>query len=336
MLLSVMALTDLFVDAYGNSTYRLDNFYLANHTEIYNVTSNKFVMVLSALQNCSFYFQMVGLERHAVNAVLSLIIILQLPFLEGKRPKQECPIGFQLALTTGKDKICYSLKKDPEQFSDKFVNCTGNLFTLKLYNSLNLPKPEGYSLWTDYKSLYPGGPFVDWSYTSLTGSILETTYEVNRDHHVSVGDELCVAIDPVDNFTMVRCNESHYRYCFVESYDDDTSDEHDGCEDLTDGIRFYSPLQTCLATVAAASGRGGVRATWNQSQGLCEKRGGSVLGQGWRYANYFQTTGALDSELPMYPLNIVSNSNHTELVEYDNFTNAASVVSTTASQSHIM
>lgn len=144
-----------------------------------------------------------------INAALFLMVVMQLPFLEGA----ECQKDF-----INIDKFCYALKKEPEQFADRFDHCPGNLFTYDLYNNLSLPNPERFSLWTDYKTLYPGGLLGDMSHTSSMGTILNTTtHKVSLGKNVSVDDELCVLHSYGINLSMVGCGERHYRYCVVEA-----------------------------------------------------------------------------------------------------------------------
>ncbi|CAG5011324.1 unnamed protein product [Parnassius apollo] len=221
-----------------------------------------------------------------------------------------CPIGFTLAVTKQKgDPICYR-RKGPEAFKDVFKDCAGNLYTSKLYYSLNITDPN-IILWTEYKSSYPGGPFIDWSYSSSIGSLFYSTYDVSYNPDLGLDEELCLVIDPVSNFTATKCSERHYRYCFVKPYQDNMSD--DGCEDLQDSKRFSSPIVTCLGVLNGVVG-GPVRATWRQAQDLCEKRGGSILNKGWRHANnpMFQAIGFNRK----YPLGIIMSSDFS-LLRYD-------------------
>lgn len=243
-------------------------------------------------------------RRRTFNIALTFILLLYLQTLEAKKTRRiRCPIGFEVAYSKydDDDPLCYQMESS-QIFSDKFENCSGNLFTIKRYQRLNITKPE-VKIWTDYKSLYAGGPFIDWSYSDHTGDILETTYEVNRDPLYRVDEELCVVMDPVTNFTAVRCDEKHFRFCFVKAYNDDIgSKPSDGCDGLTNGRRFNSPMPTCLAVVSGEGG-GSVRATWGQAQKLCEKRGGSLLNRGWIYSNY--PSFRQPSAYPAYPLGIV-------------------------------
>ncbi|XP_021188434.3 uncharacterized protein LOC110374861 isoform X1 [Helicoverpa armigera] len=244
--------------------------------------------------------KMVQAHRIPTLATLILLLLLQ-PAFEAKKSKRKvlCPIGFQVAYSNIKgEPYCYRLK-GPEKFAHKYVGCTGNLYTSKLYNSLNLTKSE-LVLWTEYKSLYPGGPFIDFSFTKTTGSLLESTYEVVNPQK-GIEEELCVVIDPVNNYTASRCDELHYRYCLVEPYVDAESMSTDGCEDFKGSLRFWAPKATCLSPATAVGG-GAVRATWFQSKEICEKRGGSVLYNGWRYSN--NPLLHISGSFPVYPLGI--------------------------------
>lgn len=218
------------------------------------------------------------LHRDAVLAI-SLLICLNINLGEAKKGTHTpiCPIGFDLAYTDYEKPICYRLKGS-EAFEDIFEDCAGNLYTSELYHSLNITKPN-VELWSGHKSLYPGGPFIDWSFSPSIGKVLTSTYDVKYNPDLGIGEELCVVIHPVNNFTAVRCAEKHYRYCMVEPYEDTLSK----CEELTDYYRFWSPKATCLTPVTVKGGK--VRASWSQAQILCSKRGGSLLHRGWRYAN---------------------------------------------------
>ncbi|XP_063531353.1 uncharacterized protein LOC134742253 isoform X2 [Cydia strobilella] len=214
-------------------------------------------------------------------AVLAICILTCLSITLGEAKKEThtpiCPIGFDLAYTGYEKPICYRLKGS-EAFKDIFEDCAGNLYTSELYHSLNITKLN-IELWSGHKSLYPGGPFIDWSFSPSIGKVLTSTYDVKYNPSLGLDEELCVVIHPVNNFTAVRCTEKHYRYCMVEPYEDSLSK----CEELTDYYRFWSPKATCLTPVTVKGGK--VRASWSQAQILCSKRGGSLLHRGWRYAN---------------------------------------------------
>lgn len=221
-----------------------------------------------------------------------------------KAQKYICPIGFSIAFPKYKDKdpICYR-RKGPEKFADKFNDCSGNLYTSKLYHSLNFTEPN-LVLWTEYKSSYPGGPFIDWSYTESTGNKFSTTSAVKYDSSLGLDEELCVIIDPISNFTATRCNELHYRYCFVKPYAKEDDMDEDGCEDLEDFWRFWSPKPTCLARVS------NVRANWRQAKEMCTRKKGSLLSKGWRYANNPLLFSKPD---PTFPLGIVLSPDNTTI-----------------------
>lgn len=261
-----------------------------------------------------FQFQMVPPHRIPTVATLILLLLLQ-PALEAKKSKKKviCPIGFQIAYSNiDGEPLCYRLK-GPERLTDKYVGCTGNLYTSKLYNSLNLTKSE-LVLWTEYKSLYPGGPFIDYSFTKSTGTLLESTFEVDNPQK-GIEEELCVVIDPVSNFTTTRCDEEFYRYCLVEPYADEDDLSNEGCDEFKGSWRFWSPKATCLSP-ATAIGGGAVRATWFQSKEICEKRGGTVLYNGWRYSN--NPLLHISGSLPVYPLGITYDpQRHSHIVNED-------------------
>ncbi|XP_038215558.1 adhesion G-protein coupled receptor G6-like isoform X2 [Zerene cesonia] len=221
-----------------------------------------------------------------------------------KIKKYTCPIGFSIAYTTDKGHpICYRLK-GPEKFTDQYKDCVGNLYTSKLYLALNFTSPN-IVLWTEFKSLYAGGTFVDWSYTKTMGSELDSSFEVNIDPTIDTGEGLCVAINPISNFTAVKCTDNYYRYCFLKPYPDEDEVSDTGCDGLRDAVRFWSPESTCL-TVLTGVGGGTVRATWKQAQDLCAKRGGSLLNRGWRYSNnpMFHESGFNNT----YPLGMIMSS----------------------------
>lgn len=250
--------------------------------------------------------------KHA--APLALLVWISVFIVDGKKQKASpaCPVGFMLAVTKQKgEPICYR-RKGPEVFADAFEDCVGNVYSSSLYNSLNITDSNKV-LWTEYRSLYPGGPFVDWSYSSSIGDLLLSTYDVNYNPDLGLDENLCVVIDPVSNFTATKCDERHHRYCFVKPYPDEEEMTDDGCSSLRDSWRFTGPSSTCL-TVLNGVGGGPVRATWRQAQELCSKRGGSILNKGWRYANnpMFRATGFNRT----YPLGIIMSSDYS-LLRYD-------------------
>ncbi|KAI5646152.1 7 transmembrane receptor (Secretin family) domain-containing protein [Phthorimaea operculella] len=252
--------------------------------------------------------KMVSLHRSVAGVVLIFICIN----ITANAKKYVCPIGFSLAFTKfkGDDPICYR-RKGPEAFDDKFKDCTGNLFTTKLYNSLNFTATN-LVLWTDYKSPYPGGPFVDQSFTDAVGDT-PIVKEVKYDQRLGINEELCVVIDPITNLTAARCDENHYRYCFVKPYEKQSRMDKDGCE-KEDYWRFYSPKATCLTALTGVGG-GTVRANWRQSKDLCAKRGGALLSRGWRFANHHMLSSSTN---PTFPLGIVLGDNST--IRYDTST----------------
>jgi hypothetical protein len=239
-----------------------------------------------------------------------LLILLAYSKHLSEATKHSCPSGFTLSTTLRYGRpLCYK-QKGPEHFHDTFKDCVGNQYTSELYNSLNLKSYQ--VLWTQFKSLYPGGPFVDWSYTKSAGNFLQTTYDVKYDPSLGLDEELCVVIDPVSNFTATRCNEKHYRYCIVDPYPDKDEMSREGCSEFSGSWRFFSPVANCLMAVTGIGG-GTVRATWRQAQDLCSKRGGSLLNRGWMYSNNSMLTSGAHST---YPMGIVMNSDH-DMLRYD-------------------
>ncbi|XP_045533779.1 adhesion G-protein coupled receptor G2 isoform X1 [Papilio machaon] len=255
------------------------------------------------------------LQWLSIGKTLSLLFVFWININESDGKKQKtpiCPVGFQLAFTKQKEEpICYR-KKGPEVFADMFNDCVGNLFSSSLYNSLNIANLNTV-IWTEYKTIYPGGPFIDWSYSSSIGRLLFSTYDVNYNQELGLHEDLCLVIDPVSNFTATKCDEKHYRYCFLKPYPDEDEMTDEGCGDLWESWRFSSPRPTCLSVLSGVSG-GPVRATWRQAQELCEKNGGSILNRGWRNANnpMFQAAGYSRT----YPLGIIMSSDFS-MLRYD-------------------
>lgn len=241
------------------------------------------------------------------------LIVLVLVYLNNAQGEPLCPIGFKLAYTKHKGSpLCYR-QKGPEPFAEKFVNCAGNLFTSELYFDLDMMGTETV-LWSEYISAYPGGPFVAWSYTNTMGRLLSTSVEVSNENSLGIYQELCVVIDPINNFTAVSCDENHYRYCIIEPYANDDNIITDGCESLEGFWRFSSPITTCLTSLNGTGG-GTMRATWQQAKDLCEKRGSSLLNYGWRYSNHPILSKSISSPSPYRPFGIYSNSDHT-IIKY--------------------
>lgn len=261
------------------------------------------------LTKTQLLFQM-QLPRN-IYVILAVLALGWLEEVSAKKRTLQCPLGFQLAFADDGTAICYRLK-EPEAFTDKFKDCTGNLYSSKLYHSLNFTKTKQV-LWTEYKSLYPGGPFIDWSYTGSTGDILLTTYDVKYDASLGIDEDLCVLIDPVSNFTAARCDEKHYRYCFIKPYPEAEDTSTKGCK--KGSWRFFSPLATCLSAVTGVGG-GPVRATWGQAQLMCRQRGAWLIHRGWRYSNspVLHKSGSL----PFYPMGMVLHVNDTNdlVLEY--------------------
>lgn len=219
-----------------------------------------------------------------------------------------CPVDFKgdkYELESGEViDICYKLK-GLETFNDKFTNCPVNLFSSRLYHKITKPK---ITLWTDYKSLYPGGPFIDWSYTKTMGNMLPLNHSVHYDPLLRLDeDELCIIIHPVTNFTAVKCNEKHYRYCIFNSIEEKVKDIV-RCEHLEEFNywRFWTPIPTCLALATSIKERKD-SVTWSQAERLCNKRLGNLISTGWRYIS----SPLFDIE--MAPLGIMLNSDNKTL-----------------------
>ncbi|CAH2238632.1 jg5378 [Pararge aegeria aegeria] len=227
-------------------------------------------------------------------------------------PTASCPIGFTLIYRKDKLTPFCVRRKGPETFADLYKDCVGNLYTSKLYQDLNISRPD-YAVWSEYKTLYPGGVFFDWSHTYSMGDQLITEDGVALDPGVDIDGDLCVVIDPVSNYTAVKCNTKHYRYCVVKPYVYKESMTKKGCEGLKESYRFWSPVSTCL-TVLNGVGGGAVRATWNQARELCGKKGGYLLSHGWRYSNYreFRYTNHTNHT---YPLGMVMRTDYSSLSE---------------------
>ncbi|XP_050344930.1 uncharacterized protein LOC126769941 isoform X2 [Nymphalis io] len=245
-------------------------------------------------------------------ATIIILLWIDSPIAHGKETFDTpyCPIGYSLFFTKNKNGSYCFRRKGPETFADKYKDCSGNLYTSKLYNDMNFTKPD-YVIWTEYKSMHPGGLFVDWSYTKTIGDKFDAVYDVTIDPSLDLEEELCLVIDPVSNYTAVKCNEQQYSFCVVKAYD--YKDKDEGCEGLKDSLRFWSPESTCLTALTGVGG-GAVRATWNQAQDLCAKKGGSLLNRGWRLSNYpmFRDSGINYT----YPLGIVMSSDYS-LLRYD-------------------
>lgn len=248
---------------------------------------------------------------HRISTFYTVILLLLLhASLEAKKPKKElCPIGFNIVYPKGSDHaetLCYRLK-GPENFTDTFKDCSGNLYTTQLYDRLGISNTHQI-LWTDYKSAYPGGPFIDTSFTSSAGSLLDSSFDIANVQR-QFQDELCVVKEPSGNYTAVRCNGEYYRYCVIETFSD-TLDSTEDCETLKGSRRFWSPRPVCLIALSAVGG-GTVRATWSQSKNLCESRGGEILYNGWRYSNYPELH---TSESHVYPLRVTYDPSHSNTV----------------------
>ncbi|XP_053625008.1 uncharacterized protein LOC128683407 isoform X3 [Plodia interpunctella] len=246
--------------------------------------------------------------QHRIVLVISLLVILTWAHgLEAKKlNKQICPIGFKVAYNRAKgDHICYK-RKELEPFSAVLDDCDGNLYSSKLHNSLDIFKLE-YSdiLWSEYKSFYPGGPFVSWSRNDREWSVVTDVnnydpYSLRYD----ISQDLCLAVNRTGEYIAVQCDDKYYRYCFVKPYSDVDDMRRKGCEGFRGSYRFVNSKDICLLGVTGVGG-GTVRATWNQSQALCSRHGGTLLSRGWQYANVPMFHISDVSPTSTYPLGIV-------------------------------
>ncbi|XP_069365596.1 uncharacterized protein [Maniola hyperantus] len=259
---------------------------------------------------------------YVVRAALLFVLWIPAPTAQGKEitnPIPSCPIGFTLIYKKDKYTPFCVRRKGPETFTELYTDCVGNLYTTKLYQELNISKPD-YAVWTEYRTLYPGGVFFDWSHTRTMGDQFKSD-DVVLDPMLDVEGDLCLIMDPVTNYTAVKCHTNHYRFCVVKPYIKEVMTKK-GCEGLKDSFRFWSPVSTCL-TVLTGVGGGAVRATWYQARDLCGKKGGYLLSHGWRYSNYKEFSYANNAN-HTYPLGIVMNTNYTWL-RYDAMTDHSEI-----------
>lgn len=124
-------------------------------------------------------------------------------------------------------------------------------------------------------------------------------------------EELCVVIHPITNFTAVKCNEKHYRYCLLNSLEKNEEDmDRDGCEDLSDFNywRFWSPRPTCLKYMTHFEGKI-VGVTWLEAQKICVEKKGNLLSTGWIYAtsSVFHIYPAVEMLIPLGVMQNVDN-----------------------------
>ncbi|XP_052749632.1 uncharacterized protein LOC113517935 isoform X1 [Galleria mellonella] len=214
----------------------------------------------------------------------AIVFLLCIQVSEAKRSGVYlCPLGFKLAYIRFSDNyVCYKLK-EPEEFASKLDNCDGNLYTEALYRNLIIPKIDEVDIvWADYKLAYPGGPFIGTSRTDYQDIIYNATVFPNYDTY----QDLCLIVNKLRDYTAVRCDEKHFRYCIVKPYPEtEIGIDRTGCNDYHQSWRFIGPREICLFNVSGHGG-GPVRATWKQSQALCVKNGGFLLNRGWQYANF--------------------------------------------------
>lgn len=246
-------------------------------------------------------------QRGQITRIFIVFLSLHsLLVIEAKYETPKCPIGFDVVVTReNSDLYCIRLK-DSEHFNSKFIDCTDNQFTTKLYKNLNVTKTNT-TVWAEYKTLYPGGPFIDWSYTDSTGDILTTSFEVKNIAETSINEDLCTVIEPSGKLAAVGCNEKHSRYCIVKPYEEFKDMTSDGCEGLQNYMRFWSPRATCLTYVKGRRG-GNVRASWRQASDLCIQKNGTLLQRGWRFANHPRLHATKDPDEWMEPLGLVMTS----------------------------
>lgn len=191
---------------------------------------------------------------------------------------ESCPIGYNLKYTGNGTPLCYMLK-GPEKFEEKFRDCIGNKYTLDLLRDLKIT--HNGLLWGDHKTLYPGGIFIDMTYTNSTGNAYPKIPETNSNWD----QDLCTVLDPHKEdkqLLSTSCDDKVHRYCIIEAYSKNVNTE--GCAD--NFVRYKSPRSTCLANIEGVEG-GAVRATWGQAQKMCNSRSSSLLQRGWRYANHW-------------------------------------------------
>ncbi|XP_072943816.1 uncharacterized protein [Epargyreus clarus] len=272
---------------------------------------------------------MLQLHQLVHATVLLLLVWIDTPTVEAISGSSVCPIGFKEISHDGST-ICYR-KKGPEIFSDLYKDCARNIFSLHLYNQLDIDKSN--AVWSEYKNAYPGGPFLNRRFIDDFGSEMSSSYKVQlQNHSLEVEEDLCVVVDPVRSYLAVRCDEKHYRYCFVppSTFKGDRYElTKTHCEDLKDSLVFSSPVPTCLtvlsgtSTMPASTGIVPVRARWNQAQDMCGRKGGSsLLNRGWRYANHPRLHSSYENKI--YPLGMITTSDHS-LLRYDALSDHAEI-----------
>ncbi|XP_059047971.1 uncharacterized protein LOC131843360 [Achroia grisella] len=221
-----------------------------------------------------------------------------------------CPIGFKITYNENSGHyVCY--KRKLETFANIFKNCDGNLYSSKLYRSLNIDEteidddePDGLDeVWAEYKSLYPGGPFISTALNKYEDTIIDNvTYYPDLD----IYQETCLIVNKLGLFTAVGCDEKHYRYCIVKPYDVKEETNQTGCDqDYQLYQRFNSPIELCVFDVTNEKEEH-IEATWKQSQKLCAKYGGALLSRGWQYSN-FHLFNKTNASTPIYPLGMIWN-----------------------------
>ncbi|XP_060810885.1 uncharacterized protein LOC106142285 isoform X2 [Amyelois transitella] len=245
---------------------------------------------------------------HRTIHVISLLVILSWAHgLEAKKSKKQiCPIGFKLAYNRLKgDFICYK-RKELESFAASLDDCDGNLYSSELYRSLNISKLEySNTLWSEYKSFYPGGPFVSWSRNENDWVVVKDINNYLPDNLKDDTDQdLCLVVNRTGEYVAVQCDDKFYRYCLVKPYGDREDLSKRGCEGFKGSWRFDNSKDICLLGVTGVGG-GTVRATWNQSQALCARHGGALLSRGWQYANMPLFHMSDVSPTPVYPLGMM-------------------------------
>lgn len=205
-----------------------------------------------------------------IRRTLGIIVLLTFVLIKIKCVERTsvCPIGFEELRRIDSPYIishCYRLK-GPEKFDDKNENCIKNKYSIDFVRKYNLTKP-GQLFWTNYKTLYSGGVFVDTETGDVISKKAKTELDVDRDYCAVWNSE-------TDELISASCNDKFYRYCVVDALATRTQIDHKAI--------FSSPRSTTLFVID------GVRATWSQAQMLCNARNATLLQKGWRYANVYK------------------------------------------------
>ncbi|XP_013199458.1 adhesion G protein-coupled receptor L3 [Amyelois transitella] len=202
-----------------------------------------------------------------------------------------CPYGYNLTYDNTQDNhICYKLK-GLESFRDKYRNCNGNLYNLDLHRRLNVTNTRT-KIWTDFISLYPGGPFAEWKHGNYVNDIIfNVTYEFENE----TLKELCLISDDNEYFA-VDCKDMYNRYCFIKPYSEIAGIEE--CDDNEPSFKFYSPEKACLLKIKTETGL-----NWKQAKKLCESETTTLLSNGWIHTN-----ADIFNRSSKYPVGKIDNS----------------------------